>query len=109
MRKIVVALFTILSIVAVGSLNVEACSYTSECGATSTYKTHLQQFGTGAQHTVREPNGYTSECYITYVSGYHNNYCSGCDYLIEVTNEMCSETHTNTHCYNRNNICGARD
>lgn len=87
------------------SQNVQACDKTADCYATGTTSTCGYVRGQEGHHTVTEPNGYTSNCKITVVSGPHTIKCAGCGAALYSEFRTCSETHSNQHCYTKKNLC----
>lgn len=82
-----------------------ACDKTANCYATGKRSQcgYVQRVEHG--HQVVEPNGYTSWCTVTVVSGPHYIYCTGCNAPLGQENRQCAELHSNPHCYSKENMC----
>lgn len=104
--KRVMAILLVTGVVSMGFLqDVQACDKTSGCYATGETSTCGYVRGAEGYHQVTEPNGYTSYCTITVVSGPHTIKCAGCGAVLRSEYRKCSETHSNQHCYSKNNLC----
>ena len=104
-KKTIAYLIVIFTTMSFYPQSVSACSKTPNCYATGTYKVcGYVNSGVGA-HLVTEPNGYSSYCTITIVSGNHTIKCTGCAADLGTTYATCSEYHSNSHCYDRINLC----
>lgn len=87
--------------------NVEACTKTSGCAATSTYAVcgHVQGYTVG--HSWIAFNGHEETCGVTIVSGPHTIKCTGCDAVLGEESRKCSEEHSNKQCSypDKYNLC----
>lgn len=106
MKKAIIALL-IMGALGLGfSQEVYACSKTSGCAATgeSVSCGYVQGHSAGA-HLVTEPNGYSSYCEVTEVSGTHTIKCSGCNATLRTEYRVCSVIHSNVHCFSQYDKC----
>ena len=100
------AVFLVACMVSVGfSQSAYACDKTADCYSQNTTSTCGYVRGEQGFHVVTEPNGYTSYCTITVVSGPHTIRCAGCNAVLRTETRKCSETHSNKHCFSQNNLC----
>ncbi len=106
MKKIFAGLLIAGMFFAILSQEVSACDKTANCYATGTSVQcgYVQGYSAG-HHLVTEPNGYSSYCEITEVSGSHNIYCTGCGVLLRTETRKCSSVHSNSHCFSAYNLC----
>lgn len=106
LKKVLVSLSIIGLLFTFPSQTADACSKTKDCYATGTYlKCGYTRGRVTGSHLVVEPNGYSSWCTVTIVSGEHTRHCDGCDEILGYTNTVCHELHSHEKCYDRQYMC----
>lgn len=108
MRKLkkclaVLAVFAIMVVAGGGA--IMACTKTPNCEATGVTVECGSGHGSTSTHYVAYPNGYVNTCVITKTEALHKIKCSGCDALIKTEYRQCSEEHSDSHCFDRYNMC----
>lgn len=105
--KMGIATLVAVSVLSLGyGQEAQACNKTANCYAKGESVTcGYVQGRLGGMHVVTEPNGYSSYCGVTVVSGDHIIKCAGCGAVLRTQFKTCSETHSNVHCFSRANLC----
>lgn len=105
--KMGMAIMLTAGILGMGHVQVaNACNKTPDCYAIGKIATcRYVQGSLGGAHIVTEPNGYSSYCSITVVSGTHDIRCAGCNADLGTEYRTCSQTHSNVHCFSQKYLC----
>lgn len=107
MKRIIIAIAAIISIILCNSNSAQACDKTPECYSTATIVMCGTLYGAYAYtHVVTEPNGHTYGCSVYSESSTHTIKCAGCNAYLGSEARICNMKHSHSRCQQgQNGLC----